>query len=94
MVYVDKALKSMQMSAIIRKGKGGEQALAAVDQMHIDTKLPLPILPPKWSITDGRLSGNLLWPTVLTTTVHATLNKDLKLFKKLARWVPNRWMKR
>jgi hypothetical protein len=23
MVYVDKALKSMQMSAIIRKGKGG-----------------------------------------------------------------------
>jgi hypothetical protein len=50
-------------------------------------RLPLPILLPKWKMTNRRVSGNLFRPIALTEMVHTALHVDLQLSKKSARWV-------
>jgi hypothetical protein len=49
-------------------------------------RLPSPISLPNGRMTGGRASRHPIKPMTFPITVHATLQKDLQLSKKLVRW--------
>ncbi len=78
-VYGDKALKRTQMQTIVNKATEGKPV--AVDQRHL-------ISPWSGDCRPETVKKLAQARGLLTKMVHATLHKDLKLAKKLARWVP------